>query len=218
MHRTLFSCLLVLTNRHNISRSPHASRWLSRKTVACFLVLAAGIACPTRGAQNNEWTWVGGSSTVPSCTGAPFVCGAVGVYGTLGVSSPTNNPGARQSSATWTDKNGNLWLFGGFGDDSVGSEADLNDLWEFGRSTNHWKWVSGGNTIPGNYEGAPGNYGTLGKAAATNVPSGRSGAASWIDTGGNLWLYGGARYDTPSSYAELNDLWMFNVSTGAWTW
>ena len=40
-------------------------------------------------------------------------------------------PGGRQSAATWTDLNGNLWLFGGYGSDSVGNLGYLNDLWEY---------------------------------------------------------------------------------------
>ena len=36
-------------------------------------------------------------------------------------------PGA----SAWADEQGNFWLFGGVGLDSVSTLADLNDLWEF---------------------------------------------------------------------------------------
>jgi hypothetical protein len=54
-----------------------------------------------------------------------------GVYGTLGSFSLSNVPGERESSASWIDASGNLWLFGGAGDDSVGEYGYLNDLWEY---------------------------------------------------------------------------------------
>ena len=38
-----------------------------------------------------------------------------GVYGTKGVASSSNAPGARQLAVSWTDNSGNLWLFGGYG-------------------------------------------------------------------------------------------------------
>jgi hypothetical protein len=41
-------------------------------------------------------------------------------------------PGARQYATTWTDNNGNLWLFGGIGYDSTGAQTTmLNDLWKY---------------------------------------------------------------------------------------
>jgi len=32
---------------------------------------------------------------------------------------------------SWSDASGNLWLFGGEGFDSTGTEGTLNDLWEY---------------------------------------------------------------------------------------
>ena len=69
----------------------------------------------------SEWTWESGSSTV----------NAPGVYGTLGQAAPTNVPGAQASAVSWTDAAGNLWLFGGVGDDSTGTGGVLNDLWQY---------------------------------------------------------------------------------------
>ncbi len=60
---------------------------------------------------------------------------------------------------------------------------------------------------------AAGVYGTLGTAAATNEPPARSGAVSWVDGTGSLWLFGG---DSVGGY--LNDLWKFTPSTNQWTW
>jgi len=66
----------------------------------------------------NKWIWVSGDSTA----------NMVSVYGTQGISSPTNKPGGRESSASWVDAAGNLWFFGG----SYGSwSTPYNDVWRY---------------------------------------------------------------------------------------
>ena len=164
--------------------------------------------------STREWAWIGGSSRVSSLgTGEP------GVYGTLGVAAAGNVPGGRDSSVSWTDKNGNLWLFGGQGYDAAGNEGYLNDLWKFNSSTGEWAWMGGSPTVPTtpNY-GLPGVYGTLGVPAVGNVPGGREEAVSWADSNGNLWLFGGYGLDSVGNLCYLNDLWKFNPSTSEWAW
>jgi hypothetical protein len=51
-----------------------------------------------------------------------------------------------------------------------------------------------------------------------NIPSGRSGAVSWTDAKGNLWLFGGSSYSRNGIQSYLNDLWEFNPSTNEWAW
>jgi hypothetical protein len=148
---------------------------------------------------HNEWAWIKGASTG----------GQSGMYGSLGVAAMSNNPGARQTSATWTDASGNFWLFGGFGLDSTGSLLSLNDLWKY--SSGEWVWMSGANT--GNQIGT---YGTLGVPAMDTFPGARYEAASWTDLSGNLWLFGGNGYDSTGTNGSLNDLWKY--SAGEWTW
>jgi N-acetylneuraminic acid mutarotase len=155
-----------------------------------------------------EWTWEAGSTN-----------SADGTYGTLGKAAAGNTPGARRNAVTWTDAEGNLWLFGGSGCDATGTEAcliELNDLWKFSPSTGQWAWMSGSNAAAQN-----GTYGTEGTAAQANVPGARSDAMGWIDSSGNLWLFGGEGYDsvgTQGGYALLNDLWKYSPSTSEWTW
>ena len=149
------------------------------------------------------WTWVGGGN----------LANASGLYGTLGTAAAGNVPGARQAASSWIDSSGNLWLFGGVGYDSSGAVADLNDLWQYSPSTGLWTWVGGGNLA-----NASGLYGTLGTAAAGNVPGARYSASSWMDASGNLWLFGGAGYDSTGAVGNLNDLWRYAPSTGQWTW
>jgi N-acetylneuraminic acid mutarotase len=150
-----------------------------------------------------QWTWDGGLSSV----------NASGVYGTQGAASASNLPGARNNSSSWTDSSGNFWLFGGAGYDSTGASGDLNDLWQYSPSTGQWIWVSGGNG-----DNASGVYGTLGAASAGSVPGGRYSASSWIDSSGNLWLFGGYGYDSTGAVGRLNDLWQYTPSTRQWTW
>ena len=122
------------------------------------------------------------------------------MYGTQGVAAANNVPGSRCSGVSWIDNSGNLWLFGGQGYGSTGTvNGDLNDLWEYSPATKEWTWVDGSNT--GTQQGPSGVYGTLGVAAATNVPGGRDSAVSWTDSNGNFWLFGG------ESAESLNDLW-----------
>ena len=55
-----------------------------------------------------------------------------------------------------------------------------------------------------------GAYGTEGVPAATNVPGGRYYAASWTDSSGNFWLFGGEGHDsTAAQQGALNDLWQY---------
>jgi N-acetylneuraminic acid mutarotase len=150
--------------------------------------------------SSQQWTWVSGANTG----------NASGTYGTLGAGSTTNVPGARAGAISWTDAAGNLWLFGGQGFDSTGAGGNLNDLWEYTPSTQQWTWVSGANTA-----NASGTYGTLGVGSTTTAPGARSGAISWTDTAGNLWLFGGS---PDSNGFSLNDLWQYTPSTQQWTW
>jgi N-acetylneuraminic acid mutarotase len=165
--------------------------------------------------STNKWTWVSGSSTVGS-NGTKS-----GVYGTLGTPAAGNVPGGRWGSMFWTDGSGNLWLFGGEGVDADGKDWDfLNDLWEFNPSTKEWTWISGSSSVLCNSGvcGRHGVYGTLGVPVAGNVPGGRNSAITWIDSKGNLWLFGGGGLDAGGNISALNDLWEFNPSTNEWTW
>ncbi len=140
-----------------------------------------------------EWTWISGASTD----------NASGVYGTTGTDSASNVPGARQAANSWTDSSGNLWLFGGYGYDSTGNLGALSDLWQFNASSREWTSVAGASVA-----NSVGVYGTQGSAAAGSEPGARQAASSWIDSSGDLWLFGGAGYGSAGN-GYLNDLWRF---------
>ena len=75
----------------------------------------------------NIWTWISGDN----------IRTQNGIYGTRGVASAANKPGARHSAVSWTDAAGNLWLMGGSGYASSTS-GGLNDLWKFNTPTNFY--------------------------------------------------------------------------------
>jgi N-acetylneuraminic acid mutarotase len=150
------------------------------------------------------WTWISGDAD-----GAPN-----GIYGVKGVASPDNVPGGRQESASCTDKDGGLWLFGGLGPDAEGHWGELNDLWRFDTNTNEWTWVSGSDSF---CQG--GAYGIKGVASPNNGPGGRRCHAVWMDSSGKLWLFGGTGWDSIGELpGSLNDLWKFDPRTLDWTW
>jgi hypothetical protein len=159
--------------------------------------------------STGEWTWRGGSSTL-ACNAAGL-CGQPGAYGELASPSTGNLPGGRYYESSCADKNGNLWLFGGYGLDSAGAEGSLNDLWEFNPANLEWAWMSGSDTV-GPSGAQPGTYGTLESPAAANVPGGRYGASCWNANDGNFWLFGGEQG------GEFNDLWEFDLANKEWAW
>jgi N-acetylneuraminic acid mutarotase len=171
--------------------------------------------------STNTWAWMGGSSTVPTPAANTCSSGQSGVYGTPGVPSTGNIPGARFNGSSWTDHNGHLWLFGGEFYNAQNVIYVLNDLWEFFPATNEWAWMGGSNTVANCTENTcseGGIYGTLGTPATGNYPGARLGQASATDSNGNVWLFGGQGFDADNRGGPLNDLWEFNPSKNEWTW
>jgi hypothetical protein len=161
-----------------------------------------------------------------------------GVYGTQGTPSTNNAPGGRHEAVGWADASGNLWLFGGEGEDSVGtSDGILNDLWVYNIVGNTWTYVMGSETAnqtgvygleplvgPPSTTGAAGTYGLTNTTAGT-LPGSRWGASGWVDNGGNFWLFGGWGLDSSATNGNgaLNDFWVYTPNTtagqpGTWTW
>jgi len=141
--------------------------------------------------QSGEWTWLSGDS----------IGGSGAVYGIQGVPSVNNHPPGGYEYIEWKDKQGNFWVHSGW--------IFYADLWKYNPATNEWTWVKGNGLM----NQAP-VYGTQGVPSITNSPGSRvSGIPTWVDTTGNLWLFGG-------SYANMykNDLWKYDIATNEWTW
>ena len=154
----------------------------------------------------NQWTWIGGDSTISSTDLLK------GRYGTKGVALASNKPGARSEAVSWTDFSGNFWMFGGYGYGSSGPTY-LNDLWKYSPSSNLWTWMAGDTVF-----GTGSSYGTPGVAASGNKPGGRTNGSAWVDRSGNLWLFGGDGYDANGNNGKLSDLWKFSPSDGLWAY
>lgn len=150
----------------------------------------------------NEWTWIRGLNG-PNATA---------VYGIQGVSSPANDPGAREFARSWIDAAGNFWLFGGDGFDANANFGRLGDLWKYNPVTNEWTWMKGPNIV-----NIPGVYGTQNISSPSNFPGGRNWPATWTDNNGKLWLFGGLGYSS-TTQGRLNDLWKYDPVTNEWTW
>ncbi len=148
--------------------------------------------------QMGEWTWMNGDS-IPN---------SMGHFGTQGVFDPLNSPPALYEATQWTDFQGNFWLFGGLND-----TIHYADLWEFNPIINQWAWIKGNGL---NNQLAI--YGVKGNPSPTNSPGSIGyGVESWVDTSGNLWLFGGGG-NISNSYGMSSTLWKYTIQTNEWTW
>jgi N-acetylneuraminic acid mutarotase len=196
--------MMALTGSLRETRENHSR---IAAVTAMFLILFA-IGCVFHENDNNGeestygWSWEAGSD----------VPGAAGVYGTKGVASASNYPGARGYHTILYDPSGVVWLFGGHAFDAAETANEVNDLWKYETGTHQWTWVSGGNSV-----NEPGVYGIRGTPAPTNVPGARDTCVGWRDASGRLWIFGGFGHDATFE-GNLNDLWMFDPPSSEWTW
>ena len=177
---------------------------------------------------HNDWTWIDGTKTSGSVTRPQY--GAFPTTAPPTAPNPyTNTPGARYGAAGWTDAFGNLFLFGGEGWELTGNpqpdtlDAPMNDLWVCVMTGDYCQWqlvggynatYGGGIILNAQHEGQLGVYTNMGNAYPfpTPVPGGRWGAATWTDSTGNLWLFGG-NGNSASANGLLSDLWKLDMSS-----
>ena len=160
----------------------------------CLLITSLSFA------QQGEWTWIKGSSGAND----------PGTYGSQGVPDPNNTPAAVFKAAEWTDHDGNLWLFGG----TDPNYLEMNAMWKFDPITEEWTWMRGSSNCC-----QAGVYGTQGVPDPNNMPGARGeNFWTWVDTAGDLWLYGGLGYDVNGINEVMSDLWRYNIANDEWTW
>jgi len=136
----------------------------------------------------NSWTWMGGSDTANNHGKKGTMCQA---------SIDSSYPPARyETRACWTLPCDNFLFFGGWS----GEYQEKNDLWNYSVSFNEWTWMNG---LFNDTTAA--RFGNRTISSSTNNPGCRYGSVSWIDSNGNLWLFGGCKKGSVS----LNDLWRF---------
>ncbi len=153
--------------------------------------------------KDNLWTWMSGDNLADQS----------GVYGTKSVAHQNNKPGGRFDHNGILAQDGIIYIFGGKGYDSAGTNNRLNDLWKYDPKENLWTWVSGDNLVS-----QTGVYGTKGVAHQDNKPGARRGIVSFIDGEGNLYIFGGNGHDGDGVTGRLNDLWKYNPKDNLWTW
>ena len=179
--------------------------------------------------STNEWTWWGNGPLASQID--PYLDNAYpGLYGTLGVPSASNWPGSREYPANWTDSSGNLWVFGGYGWDAIGTQGYLNDLWVFSPSTGLWTWMNGSSNVPCTtvepatiaWCGTSNPPSSSSPSAADRKSVNRAGpmsgaspdthgsnpayrmtAAAWPDKDGNFWIFAGSN----GTGSFLSDTW-----------
>lgn len=151
-----------------------------------LLFLIALCFCHNTSAQETKWTWMAGTSN------SQFP-----VYGTKGAPGARNSPGNISRSISWTDDNGDFWLYGSGGHD----QASYTKSVVMKLDGNNWTWVAGDI----NANGLP-VWGVQGVSDEKNTPGRRIGAAHCYKNG-KLYLFGGNSY---------NDLWEWDGKT--WTW
>lgn len=115
---------------------------------------------------------------------------------------------------------------------SAANEADVAQLQSLpqpqGRASHHWTSGSASGDGHGNsvYEWIWMNGPNLGDQHSQlssldtpQYPGSRSGTASWRDTGGNVWMFGGFGLASKTTRIAhvLNDLWLWNATIGLWT-
>ena len=136
-----------------------------------------------------QWTWVGGSNAINT----------PGTYGTQGIPDPANVPGGRLWATTWLTPSGDVYLLGG---QRLGG-AQYSDFWKY--SQGQWSWMDGSQTVD-----QLGVYGILGTPDPANIPGARELGAPFVDSTGNVWLFGGFGLATqPTKFDSINDLWEF---------
>jgi N-acetylneuraminic acid mutarotase len=144
----------------------------------------------------NNWTWIGGSNFVNQ----------IGQYGTQGLGSTQNIPGARKGGS-YAIINNKFYLFGGYGygQNSLGS---LNDLWEFNVLNSEWRYISG--STDANAQGYFNSF-------FFNTRPGARSNSNLIAFNNSLYLFGGYGKNTQNLTGFLNELFEYNTNFENWT-
>ncbi len=136
----------------------------------------------------NQWAWMHGNFPQND--------------GTLGISSPLNNPGFfGESSISWVDDLGYLWFLDGY---------NGSIMWKFDTNNNQWTRMNG---ISSSF--IPPNYGMKGVFSPSNSPGNRWTYQYWKSDDGKFYMFGSF-----SNYTQemLSDMWEFDPSINLWAW
>lgn len=152
--------------------------------------------------STNTWAWMRGDKNINS----------LALYSSKGVTDPNADPGSVSFAYSWTDQQGNFWLFGGTGYNDITGAGLLNDIWYYDVTANEWAWMGGRKDF-----NSESNFGVQKTENAQNEIGSREKGTAWVDAGGKFWLFGG--FGTFSNVnGHLNDLWKYNPTNNLWTW
>jgi len=173
--------------------------------------------------QSMMWAFLGGSDAALNLVSAPVV---------TSITDTGSNivPIPRMNTVLFTDKNGDLYIFGGDvasyvypnpdGSFSWGEDSFANDVWKFSLATAKWSQVSGSTAPDGlnQYDGAF----QIGVPSVNNLPSARSWGSAWTTSDGMVYIFGGMvrtiQWNQSDYQVRLdNTVWAFNPSTLEWT-
>ncbi len=132
--------------------------------------------------------------------------GTYGYYEIIGEFSTRNCPSMKGSYAKWTTDR-SIYLYETI--EVAGSDDDRVMFWEYDLDLMQWRCVE-------ERDFSSYSFGTKGIANKNNFPGPRSStAATWLDSDGNIWLFGG--HDRSASFDITGDLWKFDVTSKLWT-
>ena len=137
----------------------------------------------------------------------------------------TTYPNGRSGATTWSSGD-NFYMYGGNIQHKNVRSKHLNtgnagDLWSYSMKASNWTYLSGKKGVCTR----AGEFGVKGRASGSNVPGCRRRASAWVDSKGNLWMFGGDGADVSQESISvfkhsklLSDLWYFNLEDISWTW
>lgn len=117
--------------------------------------------------------------------------------------SPNGNPGPRSGHTGFT-YNGAFYVFGGQGFDTTLVFGPLNDYYMYNSAGGDWEFIAGS--------------ALANSAGSSSMISSRYDPASWTDSAGNIWMFGGLGTDSSgTNNVYLGSAWYLNVGTNKWT-
>jgi hypothetical protein len=147
--------------------------------------------------------------------------------------TPGQIPSSRYGEISWTDNQGNAYIYGGYDNTQY-----YSDLWKYNLAGGQWTqinpngnsisilgavaWVdnndnayiyggyTNGNILSGLYQYNM-TSNSLTALSTVNTPSARYLATAWVDSTGNAYLFGGTNDDLGNSVNDL--LWKYGDST-----
>ena len=149
--------------------------------------------------ENGRWKWLFGGD-VKNQAGSYSNSDPALVY-----------PGSRYGAAMWMDANGDVWVFGGRGEDENGDFGYMNDLWRWDSSAKRWFFEEGSKIRDqGNY------YFDLSTFSLVYKVGGRIGMNIWQAPNGDVLLYGGHGFHSSGTgEGYFADFWKWDGNN--WT-